>query len=55
MMTIGPRNLDVRPSPGTVLKPGLNEFQIFEKLTLKHRITQQTFLQNGAKIYTSHS
>jgi hypothetical protein len=34
---------------------GPNQFQIFEKSTLKQRITQQDFLQNGAKIYMSHS
>src|ERR1017187_5992262 len=34
---------------------GPNQFQFFEKSTLKQRITQQNFLQNGAKIHMSHS
>jgi hypothetical protein len=54
-MTIGSKNPDVRPSPETVLKPGPNQFQFFEKSTLKQRITPQNFLQNGAKTYMSHS
>jgi len=54
-MTIGSKNPDVRPSSETVLKPAQTSFSSFEKSTLKQRITQQNFLQNGAKIYVPHS
>ena len=46
-----------RPAPVSRDGPqaGPNQLQIFEKSTLKQRITQQNFLQNGAKIYMSHN